>query len=167
MAAPTYATIAQIKTHIDTRLIEMLTSDDGTDGALDSYANNTTLGAAVERASSDVESYARRGQRYSDTDLVALQTAGDTTLIGLVADLTVFHLANRRGGDITPAIQARGQDAHRTLKAMANGDRIFAMDSGAEGSGTATASVISATTRAELDMVSDSEFFPVTQDRLF
>ena len=169
MAAPTYATIDQIKTHIDTRVIQMLTSDDGTDGSLVSYGANANLEAAVQRASSDVESYARRGERYTATDLSDLQTAGDTTLIGLVADLTVFHLANRRAGDLSPAVIAMGQDAHRTLKAMANGDRIFGMDTGAESSGTAEAKIISRSVRGNIGMVSDLPFFhPVSPpDRLY
>ncbi len=167
MAAPQYATIAQIKVHIDTRLLEMLASDDGSDADLTTYTTAPNLEAAVERASSDIESYARRGERYSAADLVALQTAEDTTLIGLVADLTVFHLAGRRGGDISPAILARGQDAHRTLKALASGNRIFGMDTGAEGSGTATASVVAVTTRRQMGMISDSEFFDHAPERLY
>lgn len=167
MAAPQYATIAQIKTHIDERVLQMLASDDGTDADLTSFATAPKLEAAVERASSDVESYARRGQRYSATDLSTLLTAEDTTLIGIVADLTLYNLATRKGGDLTPAIEARGRDAHRALKALGNGDRIFGMDTGAEGSGTATVSVILPTTRAELNMVSDSEYFPASPERVF
>jgi len=165
MAAPQYATATELLTHIDSRVIQMLASDDGTDGG--TTYSNVILAAAVERASSDIESYARRGERYSETDLSDLQTAGDTTLIGLVADLTIFHLAGRRGGDLSPAIAQRGRDAHASLKALANGDRIFGKDTGAEGSGTAAAVIVPVATRLDTAMISDSDFFPPAPDRLY
>ncbi len=165
MAAPQYATATQLLQHVDSRVVQMLASDDGTDGGT-SYTN-TIFSGAVERASSDIESYARRGQRYSATDLLALQTAGDTTLIGLVADLTIFHLAGRRGGDLSPAIAQRGRDAHNSLRALSNGDRIFGMDTGAEGSGTTKATVIGLSRRNNIGMISDSDFFPPAPEYLY
>lgn len=167
MAAPQYATIAQIKLHIDTRVLQMLASDTGANADLTSYTTAPNLEAAVERASSDVESYARRGERYTEADLQALQTAEDVTLIGLVADLALYNLAIRRGGDISTAIQQRGDRAHQALKDLASGVRIFAKDSGAEGSGTATAEIVPIGDREQMNLPSDSEFFPPAPDRLY
>ena len=96
MAAPQYATIAQLEDQIDARLLKQLSSDDQTDGVIS--LTNTKIKTALEHASSDIEAHALRGLRYNAADLSALQAAGDMTLVGLTADLTLFHLVTRRGG---------------------------------------------------------------------
>ena len=159
MTAPRYATASQLSDHIDTRLLAQLSSDDGTDGAIN-LTTNTALAAALERASSDVQSHVLRGQMYSSSDLDTLQTAEDTTLLGLVCDLTLFHLAVRRGGDISPAILERYRAAKDTLKALASGAQIFGLDTGAASAGTGQIKVINSNTRDNLNLVSDVQFFP-------
>ena len=166
MAAPLYISIAQLKELVDTRVLEQLSSDDGTNGALDTFGNNANLERAAQRASSDVESWTLRGERYTAVDLTNHQTDGDITLIGLVADLTLWHLAGRRGGEIPEGIQARYDQARTTLEALGKGSRIFGKDAGAADAGIAQVRVISRQSRDDLGLVSDSEFFPPRRDRV-
>jgi phage gp36-like protein len=165
MAAPEYATVAQMQAMIDDRLLEQLTSDTGADATVD--GSNVPLMTAIQRASSDVESYAMRGGRYSRADLEALLTAEDTTLIGLVADLVLFHLISRRGGDLPTAVLERVQFARNQLKALAKGEWIFGKDDDSPDAGQPKISVIDLGQRLNLDMVSDSPFFPSRRTRTY
>lgn len=164
MAAPQYVTIAQLITHIDERLLGQLTSDTGTAAAVD--GTNTKLVAALERASSDVESYALRGESYKSADLAQLQTDGDATLTGLVADLVLWYLFKRRGGEIAPAVDEARERAYKSLEQLRDGARIFGKSLPAAAAGKAETVVISQGDRLLLRMVSDEPYFPVRNDRV-
>lgn len=166
MAAPQYATLADLTAQLDEQYLKMLSSDTGADGALD-LTTNLKLKGALERASSDIEAHALRGQRYSAEDLVALFTARDMTLIGLACTLTQYNLAVRRGGDLPPAVDRQHGDDNRMLKALADGELIFGKSTAAAEAGVIKATVISPTLRQSMGLPSDSAFFPPAQDRLW
>ena len=165
MAAPQYASVAQLIQHIDQRLLAQMTSDSGADAVVDGA--NTVLVGALERASSDVESYAMRGERYTVTDLELFEAAGDTTLIGLVCDLVVSELYARRGSDVPDAIRLRHDRAKATLKDLGEGKLVFGKSPAAQAAGVAQVKVIDAPTRLNMDMASDSRLFPVRRTRVF
>lgn len=165
MAAPQYATLTQLRDQIDERLLKQLTSDDQTDGVLD-LTTNTKLKTALEVASSDIESHTLRGQRYTTADLVALQAAGDMTLVGLAGKLTVWNLVARRGGDVPESIESQHREAMRILKALADGELIFGKSTSAAAAGVIEARVVTPNQRTEFGLASDSAFFPPAQDRI-
>jgi hypothetical protein len=80
-------------------------------------------------------------------------------LRGLVADLALCFLFERRGGDVPESVKAKANRAATTLQDLRDGKRVFAVDIKRE-SGTATVQVIMASTRGSLAMNADSTFFP-------
>lgn len=128
--------------------------------------SNARLLNAIETASADIESAALRGKRYSATELSALQTNDDWTLKGATAALTMGHLYSARGSGIPTSISRKVRDAQALLVDLNKGKQVF-NDSGAIDAGLPKASVISASTRKQLDMVSDSDYFPTRRDQTF
>lgn len=157
MAQAKYITVAELAERYDTRTLGQLSSDDGTEATVDS--NNAILLNAIEVGSSDVESAALRGGRYTTTDLAALQTADDWSLKGLVAQIAIVRLHERRPSTLPDFISEMRLANDRALKDLREGNMIF-NDADAIAGGKPSVQVISSGIRAQLGLVSDSSFFP-------
>ncbi len=160
MTQVSYITEAELLVAFDDRTVFQLASDTGTPA---------TTGApeivnAIERASAMVESGALRGGRYSLADLAALQTADDWSLKGLVAELTIAKLYQRRPGTIPEDMKEMLRAAGQKIEALEKGDRIF-NDSGAISSGKPSVHFLSEFERARLGLVSSQPFFPKQREQ--
>ncbi len=164
MASPAYITVDELYDAYDRRLIEELGTDIGGAGGM-TTANSKIL-TAIERASEDVQMAATVGGRYTTDDLDTLKTDDRWALKGLVADLAVYRLVSRRMADIPEAIREALRLANERLAELRDGDAVFPVDS-ARTSGKASISIISESQRGRLDMVADSEFFPMRNTRAF
>lgn len=158
MVQISYITQTELEEAADQRLVRRLGSDtaspgDGSDAIVDN---------AIERASADVESVALKGGRYTLDSLAALQTADNWALKGLVADLALLKLYERRG--TTPDdMKGKARDIASKMKQLDSGFFIFGTDP--QASGRMDIKVLSSHTRGRLGMVSDSEFFPRRLER--
>lgn len=157
MAQTRYITVAEWVEGTDTRVLAQLSSD--TDAPITVDETNARLLNAIERGSSDVQSSALRGGRYSSDDLDALKTADDWTMKGLVADLATRYLYESRGGSAPEDVQRRFRDADAALEDLRQGRQVF-NDSDAIGAGVPEVAIMNAGQRARLHMVSDTEYFP-------
>jgi hypothetical protein len=142
--------------HIDERLLKELISDTNADGTV---AGNTILTEVLLRGGEEVASAATRSQAYTVTELETLATDGNALLRGLVADLALCYLFERRGGEVPESVKAKANRAQQMLNDLRDGRRVFAVDANRE-AGTASVSVISQATRGSLRLVSDSPFYP-------
>lgn len=160
MAQNKYITVAEWGEGFDDRLLAQLSSDTGTPGTVDE--SNAVLLHCIERASADVESATLRGERYTETDLTALQTDDDFTLKGLVIDLATMHLFGVRGIGFPEHVQRMVDRGKDKLEALATGKRIFRHDSNVT-AGAPVVHITPASRRSQLKMVSDSAFFPAAR----
>lgn len=162
MAQNKYITVAELAEAFD----ENLLADLGGDGSSNSPVNesNVVLLNAIERASARVESYCLQGGRYTETDLLALQTDDDWKLKGLVAALAVVFLFRRRGGQAPPDIEKEIEQANKDLDSLREGKTIF-RDAGAIDAGKPKVAVIPSSTRNRLGLVGDNPFFPSARDQ--
>lgn len=163
MAASQYATVANLATMFDERALAELSSDDDSDGTV-GESNDILLGA-IYRASADVEMAVKKGGRYTSDQLDALQAATDWGLIGLVCDLAVANLFNRRGMKLPSSVRDRKNDAEDKLRMLANGELVFGQGDEQIGAGKPDLTVIATTVRGQIGMVSDSSFFPMRRGR--
>jgi hypothetical protein len=111
------------------------------------------------RAGEEIASAATRANAYTVTELQDLATADNNLLKGLVADLGLCYLFERRGGDVPESVKAKANRAQETLNAIRDGSRVFAVDAN-RSAGSASVAVISSAHRGSLKMVSDSDFYP-------
>ena len=142
--------------YADARLLAELASDTNADGTVSS---STIITEALLRGGEEVASAATRSNSYTVVELEALATDGNALLRGLVADLALCYLFERRGGDVPESIKAKANRAQEALGALRDGKRVFAVDANRQ-AGTASVSVISASTRGSLRMASDDSFYP-------
>jgi len=142
--------------HIDERLLKELISDTNADGTV---ASSTILTEVLLRGGEEVASAATRSQAYTVTELETLATDGNALLRGLVADLALCYLFERRGGEVPESVKAKANRAQQMLNDLRDGRRVFAVDANRE-AGTASVSVISQAIRGSLRLVSDSPFYP-------
>ena len=152
-----YATVAQLISTIDERLLAELGIDAEADGLVD--GSNTIIAAALTRASHEVQSFALMGGVYTENDLDTLQAQVNWVLIGTVCDLAFGILCARRGGEFGDAIKDRINKANSMLVDLRDGRRVFPLGSTVNAS-LPSVSVISQSQRGNLGMVADSEFFP-------
>lgn len=150
--------------HIDKRLLEELTSDTNSDAVID--ATNTILTEALLRGGEEVASAATRSQAYTVTELETLATDGNALLRGLVADLALCYLFERRGGEVPESVKAKANRAQQMLGDLRDGRRVFAVDANRQ-AGTASISVITASARGSLTLVSDSPFYPTRKTQTY
>lgn len=153
----TYATVQQLRKAYDSRLLADLGGDGNTPGSV--TESNSILTTALNRASADVRSYAMRGGRYSETDLDTLYGDDDWTLIGLCCDLAIGRLSARRGGSMAIDLKDAVKNADTMLRALEEGENIFNVPA-AVAAGLPTVSVIRAGARGQLNLLSDSPYFP-------
>lgn len=142
--------------YADARLLAELAVDDNTDGTVSS---STIITEALLRSGEEVASASTRSNSYTVDELEALATAGNAMLRGLVADLALCFLFERRGGEVAESVKAKANRAQETLRDLRDGKKVFAVD-GNRGAGTGTVSVITTASRGSLSMVSDSTFYP-------
>jgi len=160
MAQLTYITYAELIEAFDENLVRRL----GSDGTTPDDGTGAPILNAIERASADVEAVAIKGGRYSLTELTALQTADNWALKGLVCSLTLVKLYERRG-PIPDDIKRLADEVEKKLKQLDDGYYIFGTD--AQGAGRVGIEVIDVYTRGNLNMVSDSRYFPRRTDRTY
>jgi len=149
--------------YVDTRLLAELASDSNSDGTVSS---STIITEALLRAGEEVASAATRSNAYAVAEIETLATDGNGMLRGLVADLALCYLFERRGGDVPESVKAKANRAQATLADLRDGKRVFAVDLKRD-SGTATVQVITASTRGSLVMNADSTFFPTRRTQAY
>lgn len=142
--------------YADQRLLAELATDTNSDGTISS---STIITESLLRAGEEVASSATRSNTYTVSELEALATDGNALLRGLVADLALCFLFERRGGDVPESVKAKANRAQEALGSLRDGKRVFAVD-GNRGAGTASVAVITASTRGSLHMASDDSFYP-------
>jgi hypothetical protein len=149
--------------YADARLLAELASDDNTDGTVSS---STIVTQALLRAGEEVAAAATRSNAYTVAELEGLATDGNALLRGLVADLALCFLFERRGGDVPESVKAKAERANVHLSDIRDGKKVFAVD-GNRNAGTATVDVISSAVRGSLGMVSDSSFYPSRRNQQY
>lgn len=152
-----YATVAQLVSTIDERLLAELGIDAEADGVVDQ--NNAIIVTSLTRASHEVQSFALRGGVYTEGDLDSMQAATNWVLIGTVCDLAFGILMARRGGPFGESVKDRVDKANAMLLDLRDGKRVFPIGSTVEAS-RPSLSIISQQQRGSLGMVADTEFFP-------
>jgi len=163
MAQATYITATELAESFDSRMIKQLSSYTGSP---QSSVDNSTVTNAIEKASAEVQSFALRGGLYSAENLASLQSDDDWTLKTLVATLTMKHLFRGKTGNIPPDMQAMVAEASQTLEELRDGKRVFNFTTN-HTAGKAKVHVIGVSTRGNLNMPSDSRFFPDRITRKF
>ncbi|QDP48618.1 MAG: hypothetical protein Unbinned97contig1000_3 [Prokaryotic dsDNA virus sp.] len=156
MAQAKYITATELAESFDSRMIKQLSSYTGSP---QSSVDNSVVTNAIEKASAEVESYALRGGLYTTTHLSSLQSSDDWSLKTLVSTLTMKHLFRGKTGQIPPDMIAMVAEATATLEELREGKRVFNLDV-AHNAGKAKAFVVSASVRGNLNMPSDSKYFP-------
>jgi len=156
MAQATYITASELAESFDSRMIKQLSSYTGSP---QSSVDNSTVTNAIEKASSEVESYALRGGLYTSTNLSDLQTSDDWALKTLVSTLTMKHLFRGKTGQIPPDMIAMVGEATATLEELREGKRVFNLST-THDAGKAKAFIISSNVRSNLNMPSDGMNFP-------
>ena len=150
--------------YIDERLLKELTSDTNADATVD--GSNTILTEALLRGGEEVAAAATRSQAYTVAELEALATDGNALLRGLVADLALCYLFERRGGEVPESVKAKANRAQTMLGDLRDGRKVFAVDANRQ-AGTASVSVISQAIRGSLRLVSDSPFYPERRNQSY
>ncbi len=163
MAQTKYITQTELRESFDIRMISQLAAYDGTPN---DSTSNSIVANAIEKASAEIQSYALRGNRYTTGNLDDIHTADDWTLKGLCATLTIKHLFRGKAATAPPDVVAMIGEATATLESLGDGKRIFNFDTAAS-AGKAKVSVVATQTRGNINMVSDSQFFPTRQDRKY
>lgn len=155
-------TNARLALYVDERILLELASDDNTDGTI--LADTVT--AAIKRAGEEIASAATRSNIYTVANLETLATANDGLLEGLVSDLTLCFLFERRGGEVPEVVKAKASRASMCLSDLRDGKRVFANQTNRD-AGLPSVSVIAVQTRGSLAMSADSSFFPVRNSKVF
>lgn len=153
----TYATVQHFRKAFDVRLIADLGGDGNTPGS--ATESNSIITTALNRASSEIRSYAMRGERYTEVNLDALYADEDWMLIGLCCDLAMGHVFSRRGGVMPPDIKDKVTGAQAMLEALKDGANVFNVPGNIE-AGKVSVSVISPSARGQLGLLADSPYFP-------
>jgi len=156
-------TNTRLALYVDERILKELATDDNTDGTI---LTSVTITAAILRAGEEIASAATRSNTYSTTDLDDLATANNGMLEGLVSDLALCFLFERRGGDVPEVVKAKASRAQASLSDLRDGKRVFANDTN-RAAGLPSVSVVSVQARGNLGMVSDTSFFPYRRDRVY
>ena len=154
-------TNTRLALYVDSRILQELATDDNTDGTISS---STTITAAILRAGEEVASAATRSNTYSTVDLDTLAAANNGMLEGLVSDLALCFLFERRGGDVPEVVKAKASRAQASLSDLRDGKRVFANDIN-RAAGLPSVAVIAVQARGNLGMASDSSFFPYRKDQ--
>jgi hypothetical protein len=126
-----YCSNSEFLKRYDSRTVGELLSDTGEVIDPVTLASDTTLTALLQQASGMVEAAAFEGRRYDSDDLEALDGNSVALLRGLVADLGMWLLWNRRpdrGSVIPPQVTA----SMEMLDQLRMGKRIFSLQEQAD-----------------------------------
>lgn len=121
-----YCTNSEFLKRYDARTVGELLSDTGDVIDPVSLASDTTLTALLQQASGMVEAACFEGRRYDSDDLTTLDGNSQALLRGLVADLGMWLLWNRRpdrGSVIPPQVTS----SMEMLEQLRQGKRIFSL----------------------------------------
>jgi hypothetical protein len=157
MAQASYISTAELIESFDSRMVYQLVSYDGTPET-DLTTNAAALNA-IEKASAEVESYALRGGLYSAENLSDLKAADDWSLKTLTATLTLKWLFRGKTGNVPPDMAAMIAEATQLLEDLREGKRVFNLGT-THSAGKASVHIVSSTVRGNLNMPSDSQYFP-------
>lgn len=152
-----YASITQFLQSVDARVLAELSADSPESVGVGS--SNTLVASALNRASYEVESFALRGNIYTQIDLDDLQTAEDWMLAGLVCDLALGILVGRRVGSYSDAVKERLGRASATLADLRDGKRVFRLAKAAS-AGIPSLEAPSVIALAVTGLFYNSAFFP-------
>ena len=167
MAQASYISTAELIESFDSRMVFQLASYSGSPIAdASALASSAVALNAIEKASAEVESYAKRGGIYTTENLSDLQSNDDWSLKSLVSTLTMKHLFRGKTGNLPPDMAAMVAEASQTLEDLRDGKRVFNLGE-AHTAGQAKAFVISSNVRGNLNMPSDSKFFPTRITRKY
>jgi hypothetical protein len=148
--------------YADERLLKELAKDDNTDAT--TLVGNDVITYALLRGGEEIAAAATIGNVYTVTDLETLGTANNAFLQGLVADLALCYLFERRGGDVPESVKAKANRAAGILNDIRDGKRVFAITSNRD-AGVAQLSIVNSLVRQQLGMTADDAFFPARQTR--
>lgn len=124
-----YASASDMLDHYDLRTVADLISDNGTRTGGSPNPTRSTVEASpilvkiLKSAAGWIEAACLRSQRYSPTDLQALDGVSKEMLIQLNCDLAMGLLFRRRPDKSAPPWSFTA--ALQVLESLANGDRIF------------------------------------------
>lgn len=129
-----YATPTQFLDRYDVRTVGDLLSDTDTSLTASEVLTSTRLQAILDQASGDVETACVAGRRYVPDDLDALIANGGNSahyLIGLVCDLAMYKIMNRRPSPVATAPPGPAQTALDALQLLRGGERILGFEEAA------------------------------------
>ena len=115
-----YATQQDLFDRYDRRVLSQL-SNDGNSGD----ENPAAIAAALEDASSEINSAAMQGSVYTTDDLDNLSGTARSILIWLTCTLAAMGIASRRVQGLPPDVRQSRERAEKTLEAMRQGGRVF------------------------------------------
>lgn len=141
----------------DDRLLKELATDTNSDAT--TLVGNDIITYALLRAGEEVAAAATISGTYSTTDLETLATANNAFLLGLVADLALCYLYERRGSDVPETVKAKANRSNGVLNDIRDGKRVLALADNRT-AGLPQLSIVSATVRGKLGMTADDPFFP-------
>jgi hypothetical protein len=126
-----YCSVAYFFVRVDWRTVSDYVGDEGQRGTkLDALTPGTpqyqVIYTLLQEASGEVEAACLKGERYSAADLGILTGNSQQLLAGLVADLCLGKVLDRRP-DLTEEVPYRVRRAGDVLEALSGGERIFAL----------------------------------------
>jgi phage gp36-like protein len=157
-----YANGNDLIARFDARIVGDLLADDDTRVAAGSIPANANALAALDDASSMINSACQVGQRYTQAQLAALSGTDAKLLVRLACDLAFIYLCQRRG--IKPAMyEETFERSTDMLEKLRNGEAIFAVPANIE-AGTPTDIFPSQAVYQTVNLLRDAtnnNFFPV------
>lgn len=151
-----YATYADIEHALDGRILADLCADAGSPMP----GPNPMTSAALERATAQVRAYVRVGDIYTEAELAAIAAAHDPLLVGIVVDLAIEFLFQRRGLKIPAAIEQRLKQAYSYCEGLRDGKMLFGQVAANADAGTPMVAAVPVANRAWYAQASASPFFP-------
>ncbi len=115
-----YAEISDLQNRYDQRLIAQASSDDNS-GSLASGVVN----AALADASYEFNAAVLQGSIYQISDVLALQSTGDTMVTRVVCDIAMRNLFARRGRGTPDYIQKNIERSDKFIEAIRTGKRVL------------------------------------------
>lgn len=125
-----YLSVAELKEFYDWRTLADIISDNDVRGSEAAFDANPKVSRYLMRASGMMEAACFVGKRYSTTDLVALTGVSAMMFKGMIADLFVGLVLQRRPDrrDYPPSYQ----ETLAMLENLRSGQRIFSFEETAE-----------------------------------
>lgn len=134
-SATSYATNDQMIDRYDVRTLGDLLSDTDTSLSSSEVSNSTRLTTLLKQASGEVEAACVAGRRYVPEDLQAMlddDGVGADLLIGLVCDIAMWRIMNRRPSPVATDPPGPAKSALQALEQLRGGERIFPFDQSAD-----------------------------------